>query len=475
MRLARLVTTTIAVLVIAAGLYLVASRDTRAPRPSLLLVVMDTLRADRLGLYGYARPTSPRIDEFASSAVVYEAAISPAPFTMPAMAALMTGLYPDRVGVVNHTKADRLRPGTTTLAELLSTSGYRTGAVVTNPWLGMPAMGHRRGFQEFRTRRMLSKKRGRLSAESVTDQALDIIDGFGNRPFFVWAHYMDTHMPYEPDPEYLDALGDAGLESNIVQGFKNGRIKPRDLYFSEDVDADEVEATKRLYDAAVREVDDHVGRLLDGLRERGLDENTIVILASDHGESLGERGLYFAHDFTLYEELLRVPLVLKVPDTAPARIGAPVSLVDILPTLCGLLDMDCPGDLSGKALPTTPAAADSARVVFAAAAPARQRYDNSPWSHVEGIDGRSTMARTAGAKVIKSPLQDSVRWEAYDLTEDPEELADLGTGEDFAGLRSRLLDWEESMRSWRPRRRAGTGVAIEAEDLEDLRSFGYLH
>ncbi len=457
--------------------------------PNLLLVVVDTLRADRLGSYGYAAPTSPNIDAFASDAVVYTDAVSPAPFTMPAMAAMLTGHYPDRTGVVNHARSFILDTPIATLAERLRRAGYDSAAVVANPWLANRDMRFNRGIRKFITRTTL-KRSSRLKAATVTDHALASLGLFEAGPAFLWVHYMDTHMPYEPPVRLARMFGNRTGTSAVIRLFRKPGVAPQRVYFANDLDRGAVEQTRALYDAAVREVDEQIGRLLAALRDRRLLDRTIVIITADHGESLGDHGLYFAHDFTLYDELMRVPLLVRIPGVAAARINAPVSPMDIVPSLCVWLRLGCKDSFDGRILPlrspTTPASRP--RTLFGAAAPARQRYARNPFIHAEGIDGRWTMARRSDRKLIKIPLgggkeSTNADWQAYDLKADPGEIRNLlapaqvhrlaDWPADLRELRSSLAAWEAEMKRTR-HLPAARETDFDQPSRKRLESLGYL-
>ena len=223
----RRVTLTILVLAgFAASLQSCRSRP-KVSGPSVLLVVVDTLRADRLGLYGWSgSETSPVLDRFAEHSQVYEQAIAPAPFTMPSMAATFTGLYPDRAGVSNHAAEDSLlNHSGPTLAEVLRSIGYRTGGVVTNGWLKSERQGFNRGFEEY-----LTNAEG---ASSVTDRAIQLLEDWGDDPFFLWAHYVDPHMPYQPPLDDLKQLGIPWSSRPVVRDFVAGDLdRKQDIFFN---------------------------------------------------------------------------------------------------------------------------------------------------------------------------------------------------------------------------------------------------
>jgi arylsulfatase A-like enzyme len=462
----------LALLLVLAGTLPAACTKSGERPPSIVLIVIDTLRADRLGFLGHPRPTSPTMDAASRDWVVFEQAFSPAPFTMPSVASMMTGQYPDRTGVVNHASECALgNAAAPTLAELARKAGYRTGAVVSNPWLMNESMGFDRGFDAFLGKRTRAEGRAKRDAEAVTDDALSLLDAFGEDPFFLWTHYIDPHMPYEPPKDDAQALGLRRPSSAVVRDFNLPDRDKQIIYFEPPHPEDELEKTRLLYEAEIRRVDRSVGRLLAGLEARGRDQDTIVILASDHGESMGEHGLFFAHDFTLYKELLHVLLAVRVPGIQGRHETMPVSLVDIVPSLCGLLDWDCSHTVDGAALPLE-GSAHASRTLFAASAPYRQRY--SLWKRLEvrGLDGRWRAARHGDLKLIKIPTRDGALWEAYDLATDPGEENNLWPDKRFASLRAELEQWQLSMDAVHGS--AGQGFEIDPATRRDLEALGYL-
>ena len=460
-----------AILCVAACVLSLQSCGLHAPsRLSVLLVVVDTLRADRLGLYGWSTSeTSPVLDRFARQSLVYEHAVAPAPFTMPSMAATFTGLYPDRAGVANHSTEDSLlNTPSATLAEVLHAAGYRTGGIVTNSWLRSKPQGFRRGFED-----AFIDTDG---ASNVTDRAVELLEDWGDDPFFLWAHYFEPHMPYVPQEDDLQRFGLSSGSSSVVSDFIAGGFDQKQaIFFKGDYPDAELTATRKLYEAEIRYADREIGRLLEALDAMGKSDDTIVILMSDHGESLGDHGLFFAHDFTLYDELVHVPLVVRRPGIEAARIEGPVSLIDVMPSLCAWLPVSCPEVMDGVPLPKMgPVAGD--RALFAASAPWRERYGGYPRHYVRGLEGRWTMIRRGSLKVIKIPHQDGPIWEGYDLARDPSESVNILEDEPsgaLGSLQDELLKWEARMRVLRPK--AGEAIEdLDEETLEELRSLGYI-
>lgn len=447
----------------------------QSDRPfSLLLVVVDTLRADHLGFYGYQEPTTPKLGERSKNWVIYKNAVSPASFTMPAMGALMTGNYPDRIGVVNHSSESALTGWAgVTLAEIARDSGLRTAAVVTNPWLMNPKIGFDRGFDTYVRHHDVGTKNSKGDAENVTAQALELLNAARDEQFFLWVHYIDPHMPYTPPVKAAAALGNSSASSKVVDDFQaEGRDK-QTIYFEAPYTKSELDNTRRLYDAEILHVDNAIDSLLAGLEASGRADNTIVVFASDHGESMGEHGLFFAHDFTVYNELTHVLLAVAAPGVRGRQIAGEVSLIDVLPSLCSWMKLNCPDSFDGRVLDLK--ASGEPRTVFSVSAPKRRRYDRWPRIYVDGPEGRWKAARKSDLKVIKIPnpaVKGGAVWEAYDLSVDPAELNNLWPDARFEDLVSELTAWETSMDQVRP----GAGEAFEFDEQtqRELNALGYL-
>ena len=350
-----------------------------APGWNLLLVTLDTLRADRLGCYGYGAAETPHLDGLAARGLRFEQAMTPAPLTLPAHATILTGLLPPRHGLRGNGTGS-LPPDLGTMATRLAEGGYRTGAFVGSFVLDR-RFGLGRGFAAYDDEVDRSGPRGAgLEAErpgrEVVDRALAWLAAGDSRPFFAWVHLYDAHAPYEPPEPY--ASRHAG----------------------------------RAYDGEISEVDAQVGRLLAFLAEQGAAQRTVVAVAGDHGEALGEHG-ELTHGFFLYEPSLRVPLILAAPGVLPGGrvVVQPVGLADLAPTLLALLGQAPEGEPS-RPLDGRDLAADlvAGREPPAADLYAETRYPASfGWSAL-------TALRRGPLKYVAAP-----RPEVYDLAADPGE------------------------------------------------------
>ncbi len=334
-----------------------------ASKPNVLLISVDTLRADRLGSHGYHLPTSPTLDRLAEQGVRFDDASVPWPVTWPAMASMLTGTYPSTNGM-------RLLPrrplpsDNVTLAEYLREAGYGTGAVVANVNVGRK-FAFDQGFDHFveswateatrQTGRPDFKNRpGRVKAFTnatiVTDEAIELLNTFEeHQPFFLWLHYIDPHGPYLPPPPYQGLWHDQ-YAPNIL---REGRL-PK---YQRQLDANgkpirDLAHYEAQYDREIRYFDDQLQRLLADLEHRGLVQNTLMIVTADHGESLGEHFDYLNHGGTPHQPSVGVPLIVVFPGRVPVgqEVSAPVGLIDLTPTVLDLVGLDIPDEIQGQSL-----------------------------------------------------------------------------------------------------------------------------
>ena len=342
-----------------------------APAPNVLLIVWDTVRAQNLSLHGYQRPTTPHLESWARSGVVFEQASSTSPWTLPAHASMLTGQWAQHLSA-NWEQAMNGEPRT--LAEVLSGHGYVTAGFVANTYYCGHELGLSRGFLRYddyvaspqelligstlvRTianhyivRRVVGYHDNlpRRSATQISDQFLDWHDGVGDRPFFAFLNYFDAHETYLPPPPFDRAFGDGPPPGSpaVIQDVR--RSLRRDWAQRP---AEEIRAEINMYDGAIAYLDAELDRVLTTLQARGTLDDTLVIVTSDHGEQFGEHGL-FLHGNSLYQPLLHVPLILRFPRAAPAdrRVRTRVTLRDIPATVIDLLGLDGRASLPGASL-----------------------------------------------------------------------------------------------------------------------------
>ncbi len=408
-----------------------AGCDPGPPRPPIVLIVMDALGAEHVSHLGYERETTPHLDALAAEGITFTQAFSPAPYTQAGIASLLTGLLPGRHLVV-HSGAT-LRGELVTLAEILRAQGYRTRGAVSN-LNGSSALSLEQGFDSFLELFREGEQRERIlpsggprprvtrddsRAERETlhvvrgDEFPPVVAGWleeGDELPFYYLHLLEPHCPYQPpeefrtrflDPEYAGPFGE-GDTKTLVQSVR-GEVT---------AEAADVAAARALYDANLAYGDAIVGEIFDLLRAAGLYDEALIVVTSDHGEAFWQHDLW-GHNLHLYDEMIRVPLIVKLPDgmgdVAPGtRSDALVSTMDVLPSLCDWLDLPGPRDLDGIPL----ASADGPRSLVLRT------------NHKEPTYG----LRTQGSKLIlhENPVAGSRQGiEFFDLASDPGEQSPL--------------------------------------------------
>ncbi len=312
-------------------------------RPNVLLVVIDTARADRFSFDGYARQTTPEIASLASEGAIYERAYTPAPWTLPAHASLFTGLFPSSHGADSgHLRLD---DGFRTLAELFHDAGYRTLGYAANPWVGRQ-YGLDQGFDTYeeiwRGVRGGQEDAGAAALNDRLERYLSWREGNAaarEQPFFIFVNYLEPHLPYDPPEPARSRFLSPGTDRSTVERLR--RFKhPEEVKYVLGLDGlkpGDLQILSDLYDGEIFYVDHRVGELAAFLRGRGILDRTVLVVTSDHGEAIGEHG-FLDHKMSVFEEVLRIPLVVRYPAAVRAgqRIRDPVMLQDLFPTLLGL-------------------------------------------------------------------------------------------------------------------------------------------
>ena len=466
----------------------------RSPPRAIVLISVDTLRADHLGIYGHSRFTSPVLDAFASQGVVFEDASATTAWTLPSHASMLTGLYPLRHGVTDAQTA--LSEEIDTLADFFSDAGWDTAAVVNVMWLKREHYGLTRGFEKYLS--IEDSDYGRRGPSSwTTDQGLEWLSEQGERPLFLFMHYYDVHADYASLPEYErlflrpyegEADGSAWqieranfAEAHIAYCLKEfdphqcqfgSKDKPRkidaEMERVEFVAAD-IEHLEQLYDAGIRQLDTEIGRLLSFLDEADRRQDTVVVITSDHGEEFMEHGR-LGHFLTTYQQSLRVPLMLRGPGIpAGVRVEAPVSSVDLVPSILGLAGVAVPADFDGLdfsglwAGSTSGSFAD--RPLYGEASGGVQQATGLP-----GIYPIFSSVRRGRFKLVERSLSGSAEYALFDLTSDPGEQIDIaGQNPDHvAELRAVLADRHAGHAGAR-----GAEVELDEDEIEQLRALGY--
>ena len=442
---------------VAGGVVWAVARPSPPPGlPDVIIITFDALRADGFGPRADGTTLTPHLERFAEDAYVFNYCRSQASWTSPALATLHTGQYP----MVHYATAHRpLGTSQPTLAELLRDVGYDTKAVVANR-LCHRSSGLARGFDDYLywdqnefirklgyyetyfyylENRIYEKRNTRVGVKDnhtavITDRLVRIIGEKRRRPLFLWAHYLDPHCPYSPPPQYV-----APEDRPFIDKVAHGDKKKADIL-------------RRLYEGEVRYVDDEFARVL-----ASLPENALLIISSDHGEEFWEHGGY-DHGKTLYEEVIRVPLIVRLPDGRGATSDAPVGLVDVAPSVLSFLGLDVPPSVQGRDV----------------------------WVAAQG--GEGDVRAFAGSSMLKGQRQYCViykgrkliigHWDGwskakyFDLTEDPGEQDPVGL---FAPPRDEL---EKLLRTWvegnlefsKKFKRAGVSNAIR----DQMRAVGYI-
>jgi len=515
---------------------------------NVLFVVLDTVRKDHLTPYGYDRPTTPNLEAFAEEATVFEEAVAPAPWTLPVHASMFTGLYPSQHG------ADQESPyldDVATLASVLSARGYDTACYSSNAWI-TPYTKLTRGFEHHDTSfeimpgnflsgtlanlwqtindndrlRNLANRIVHLGAKAhaklagdddaasktpaVIDQTKAFIEQSDEDPgWFGFVNLMDAHLPYHPPEEYREEFAPGVDSSDVCQNSKEFNSGARDI------DDDEWEDIRGLYDAEIAHIDAELGRLFDWLRETDRWDDTTVVVCADHGENLGEHDLY-GHEFSLYDELINVPLMVKHPDLEADRREDLVELVDLYHTTLDAVDVD---PAAGGGYEFDAVARDATRSLLSASyrefvagsdADPGQRavvdgdgdgdYAFVEYSrpvielhHLEekaataGIElpddhraySRLRAARAEDSKYVRA---DRIPDEAYRLDEDPNELTPIDPDDDevVAATERALFRFEEQVGgAWTDGEGVDTGAADALDDADEemrerLRDLGYM-
>ncbi|MFL6192643.1 MAG: sulfatase [Thermoanaerobaculia bacterium] len=437
---------------IAAVLFLVSWGAQAAQQrfPNVVILTIDTLRADRLSSYGYGRPTTPNIDRLLASGVRFTEARTVEPLTNPSLCSMFTSLYPHEHGATRNGLA--LRPGLPSMARSLQRRGYRSAAFVGNWTLKDRISGlgqHFDRYEEVFTRkRWLGLFKGEATAEDLTDSALEWLGEArqGHGPFLLWVHYVEPHAPYRLQEDFVGPLGLA----------KRGDLSRPDRY-----------------DTEVAFVDHHVGRLLAAFeKDPELKANTLFVFAADHGESLGEHG-YWGHGRNLFEPTLRIPLGLAWAGRIKpgSTIAAPAVNLDVAPTVLGLVGLPAPAGFRGF---------DWTPVLQGTAPPPRDRvvlfqaHKGAVLSSQEAASARRNglleLAVMIGSR--KEVLRlDGGRLALFDLGKDPREIRGLSAD---ARISQHLQAWmTDVQKGLIASDRLGGPAQVDPENAARLRALGY--
>ena len=316
----------------------------RAPS-NVLLIVIDSLRKDRMSAYGYERNTTPRIAELASDGVLYTGAVSQAPWTTPSIGSLMTSRYPSSLGI--ETERSVIPESLDMLAERLQDAGFATGGVVSHTFCSTD-WGFAQGFDSFDESNILGHDA--VTSAGVSDRGIEFLEANaeaerGDRPWLLFLHYFDPHFAYNAH----DAFPFGGPHPDYAGRLRSGMLFKELNAQRDELSPDDMTELARYYDSELAHTDAEIGRVLDHLRTTGEYASTLVVVAADHGEEFLDHGR-LGHAKTLYDELVNVPLIVRYPGGAPAVIDDPVGLIDVYPTITEFVGTAAPDRARGTSL-----------------------------------------------------------------------------------------------------------------------------
>jgi len=463
-----------------------AAAQTPGSKPNVLVIVMDTVRADHLSLYGYERDTSPNLRALAQEAAVYTHAQSAADITLTSHASLFTGMYPSWHGAYCRTpEAAYGRPllaNVPTLAELLHGQGYSTLGVAANLYL-RSAFGLDRGFEEFRIERpvpMLSDEnrcqlrrpmrrllnlvtdtaqfdRLNSSAEDIDGQFLATLDGRGrpDAPFFGFVNYMDAHFPYIPPAPWDRKF--PGKVSTLTKDYLEG--EQYTISSGSDTPTDYRRYCISQYDGGIAYVDAQIGRILTGLKRRNLYDNTMIVVTSDHGEAFGERHRV-EHGNSPYQNLLHVALLIKYPKSAHrGPVEAPVSLIDVAPTVLAVAGIPAPGTMQGRSL------------LEGTAKSTRLFSETFACQVIQSVECPGCAARAMVEWPFKYIVLSTGKRELFHLDSDPDETREISAADqgNLTALAQTVTAWGKTIPVQRVQQ-----MKLSPAETKALKSLGYV-
>lgn len=465
----------------------------RAVPRLVILISIDTLRADHLGTYGYGRLTSPMIDLFASEGTVFEDANSTAPWTLPSHASMLTGLYPMSHHVV--TFSTHLASSTETLPAMLAAAGYRSAAAVSSGWLLRDRYRLTKDFDEFVFVKHPAERRSPNT--QITDHAMEWIRDSGGQRLFLMLHYFDVHGNYTSEPEYeklfvgpYDGPADgtskqllmSSLDPDYLEmcrarfdeakcGFAKGGVLYRESDFVKpEFGPRDIQHLVDLYDAGIRQLDAELGRFFAFLRRESLLDESLVVIVSDHGEEFYDHGR-LDHFLSTHQEILRVPLIMRGPGVpAGLRVASPVSLVDLVPTLLEFTGLPTRPDAEGLSLvPLLQGGADDAfrqRPLYGEA-PGGLTYEEI----VPGMIPLILSIRRDRWKLVHDSKRDA--YFLYDLESDPAAVIDVSS--EHPAIVARLAgEMTTRYEGFTPSALENAKVDLSDEEIEELRALGYV-
>lgn len=438
-----------------AGALLAVACGGDEPRPSVVMVVGDTLRADKLSCMGGPAGLTPYLDRIAAAGVRFDQARSHAPWTLPSTASMLTSLHPEEHGAGGRLgRFTKLDAEVQTVVRSFRDQGYRTHAIVNVLFLDPERFGVTRDFETV-DQQVFETNVDVRAADATTRAALDWIDANGDDgPFFLLVHYFDPHCVYAPPLAFRERWAEPGDQQGEwtfgtrpqMVAIREGELSPA---------AATIRRAEALYNGEVSYLDAQIGRLDDGLAARGERDELVLVVTADHGEEFLEHG-GFEHGHTLYDELVRVPMLIRAPARlAPAVVEAPVRHIDLAPTLCELCNVPVPGQFVGRSL-----------VPLASGEPEGERRPTL--AHGNMWARPQTSWTSAGWKLI---VREGADPELYEVIADPAEQRDL------AGARpeelARLLAELEAVEAGMSALKRGEEASLDPSTREVLNGLGY--
>ena len=429
------------------------------PPANLVFISLDTVRRDHLSVYGYERATTPFLEALAAEGVRFEDAFAQATNTAPSHASMFTGLYPQTHGLIRN-GYPMSTTGPTTLAEILGAEGFATAAFVSGYTLESAISGLDRGFEIYDDDFEENARDGSRTLEKAVAW-LDSVDP--DRRFFLFLHLFDAHGPYRPPTAYADLFRSDSAGDPLRRIARYQRLH--------DDDGERISTANPYvdrYDALIRYQDDLVARLVDSIDV----ERTVVVVTADHGETLSERYHSFDHGGRVFDEQIRIPLIVVSPGLDPAVVEGAVETTDLLPTILELLDVEPSAELEIEGRDLSPLIAGRSpgkELVYSTAQATRWRYGDRGYRLDE--EQQIKTARTDSWKLIRYPGRTDEIFELYDLKNDPGETDNVA--DRYPEIRDRLRQdleiWEQG---W------ATGIEpsreLDPEVEERLRALGYL-
>jgi len=438
------------VLLLVLNVYVVIDGKINNPQgPNVILIIVDTLRADHLGCYGYNKNNSPNINRFSAESILFKNAISMAPWTTPSVASIFTSQFPASLGFSDEPVV--LDEELLTIAEIFKEQNYKTEGIISHYMLATN-LGFGQGFDKYNEKN--AKGHGHISSPSIAQKAISFLEKNKKQKFFLFLHFFDPHYDYILHNEYNFY---PTYDGTLYSGLSVGDLREKAPRMSEN----DIKFIKALYDSEIKFTDNFIGNLFTKLKELGLDNNTMIIFTADHGEEFLERGDYWiGHTKKLYQEQIHVPLIIKIPDNKESiKIDDHIGLIDLMPTIVEFAGLKIPEKYlyKGEAID----------------------LDNK-----DKLKNKIIISETKRYVFLQSVIWDGWKLildsdmnlkELYNLNKDPSELNNVVSENDMLlkTLEKILKDWNLSVELGKSQEKAKKPKFSE-EQKQHLRSLGYI-